>query len=244
MKKLFGSMFIFCLTLALILGTFTFCFAEITRTGSFAFEVGKDSIGVENVNIDLDLYLKANGIGTQIDFELSKEQTNDELTELNILMSLQGDYFFTPEWYGFGGASYERDKQWSIDDYITFGAGAGYKVKNLNLQAGLYWASEYSGMEYDRQSLLKLAGDYTKPLYAITGTSSIDFVLEAEAVVDLEGIEALDDWEDYKLNIKPMAKAYITKTVFFGLYYDWAYLDNAEEPTQWEWGGRFGWNFI
>jgi len=244
MKKLFGSIFIFCLTLALILGTFTFCFAEITRTGSFAFEVGKDSIGVENVNIDLDLYLKANGTGTQIDFELSKEQTNDELTELNILISLQGDYFFTPEWYGFGGASYERDKQWSIDDLITFGAGAGYKVKNLNLQAGLYWASEYSGMNYDRQSLLKLSGDYTKPLYALTSNSSIDFVLEAQSVVDLEGIEALNDWEDYKLNIKPMMKAYITKTVFMGAYYDWGYLDNAAVPSQWEYGVKAGWNFI
>jgi len=244
MKKLFGSMFIFCLTLALILGISQLCFAEITRTGSFAFEVGKNSTGIEGVNIDLDLYLKSDGIGTQIDFEMSKEQDEDELKELNILMSLQGDYFFTPEWYGFGGASYERDKQWSIDDYITFGAGGGWAIKNLKLQAGLYWASEYSGMNYDRQSLLKLSGDYTKPLYALTSTSSIDFVLEAEAVVDLEGIEAIDNWEDYKFNIKPMAKAYITKTVFVGAFYDWGYLDNAEVPSQWEYGVKAGWNFI
>lgn len=248
MKKFFGSMFIFCLTLALILGTFTFCFASGTKTGSFAFEIGKNSLGAGAMNIDLDLYLsnsdpntdavKAGDTGSQIDIEISQEQTYDELTKLHIFTSLQGDLFFTPKIFGFGGVSYERKLGW-FDDIITLSAGAGYKIPNLKLQAGLCWAAEYSGIEEDMQSLLKIACDYTRKLY-----KPIDLVIEAEGVVNLKEIQALNDWEDYRINTVTMVKTDILEGVFLGIFYEWGYLDNANVTSQWEYGAKAGLNFI
>jgi hypothetical protein len=240
MKKILSICFIYCLTLILILGAFQFCFAESIRSGSFSFAVGKNNLDVENVDVDLDLYLidpnKVNSIGTQIDFEMSKEQDLDELSELNVLVSLQGDYFFAPEWYGFGGVSYERNLQW-FDDLITFGAGGGYKISDLSLQAGLYWATIYNGNEYDRQGLLKVAGDYKREIY-----KPIDLTFEAEGVINLE--EVGHGFDEYRLDTFTMIKVNVSEKIFIGVFYDWDYFDDADVTSQWEYGVRGGWNFI
>lgn len=57
------------------------------------------------------------------------------------------DYFFSPQWYGFGNTRYESDKIALLDYRLIFGAGLGYQMiendrTNLSLEVGLAHQTE------------------------------------------------------------------------------------------------------
>jgi len=233
MKKLFGSIFIFCLTLALILVAFQLCFAELTKTGSFKFGATKNfNTCLENINMDLDLSLKGETLGVDIDIELITEKSENELTQFLNEWNIQGEYYLKSKnkMYGFGSLGVKENKEWDIDARTAIGIGVGYKdmKSKFMAQGGLYWATLYADDTYGRQSIARLQIEKEHEFYKPFSVSA-----KAAGELNLAEIHAFNSiFNDYLTETELAIIGRINKNMSVVAAYQWDYCHTADVTDQ------------
>lgn len=234
MKKLFGSMFIFCLTLALILGTFQVCHGELTKTGSIKFGATKNfNTCLENINMALDLGLRQKALGGSISLKLITEKNETELIQYINEWDAQGEYYFDPnvgKLYGFGNIGAKENKEWDRNARTAIGAGIGYKdIKaKFMAQGGLYWATLYTDDTYDRQSIARLQIEKEHEFYKPFSVSA-----KAAGELNLGEIHAFNSvFNDYLTETELAVIGRINKNMSVVAAYQWDYCHTAEVTDQ------------
>lgn len=196
MKKLFGICFIYCLTLALILVSFGFCYGEKV-TGNFGIGYKYDTksdLESMNVKLNADIALEKN-ISVIIRHQFAKEQNEDTLIDLSMQSKIQANYYTTSSRYYFAGIEYKRDIQEGIEDRTDTGFGIGGKLgdpngANFSFQTGLYLTSEYYGVA------IPFERSFSNKTYGF-GTIPITGILSGEVNAGLDAnLDNLDN-EDY-----------------------------------------------
>ncbi len=122
------------------------------------------------------------------------------------------DYFFAPQWYGFGNARYESDKIALLDYRLTVGAGLGHQLiendrTSFSLEAGLAHQTE----EFDTTpgtSSDQVAGQAG---YRLTHqiVETVDLIHDLTYYPSLEGSVS-----DYYLTTSGELRAHFTETMF------------------------------
>ena len=119
------------------------------------------------------------------------------------------DYFFSPNFYGYGDGRYEVDEIANLDKRILVGAGGGYQwieneTMNLGTEVGL--ANQYT--KYD--------GEGSDSEFSIQAGYNFDWQLTETMyfVHDLTYYPAFSDLSDYYLTTTGELRANFTKTMF------------------------------
>jgi len=241
MKKFWNATISLIFIIIIVLFVASTCMAENTKTGSFTFGAGKDYLGAEDTDFALNLYLKGEDKGTQIDLEMNTQIDRDILEKLNVLADLREDvYLDDSPGFLFGELLYEQNTEWQINK-TEIGLGAGHRSDPNQdsffvATAGFYLASNYFNTTYDQQSLLKAQVDYTREIYA-----PVSLNLDIAGVIDCEGIHKIDNLEKYQINISPSIDIEVVGDYFAEIRYEWGYFDmEAVNKTQWATKCRVG----
>lgn len=196
--------------------------------------------GREKLYTALDAEARQDDLSLTIRYDLTKEQTEDELIELKTKTEIQCNYYFSADrkTLCFLSIGSEKDTTSGLDARTDIGLGVGRKALSLKWQTGLYMASQYySDNTLERDLINKSFLSYQLLLF---GPFSLNPTLEAE--INLSNIHN----DDYTLSTDIPLNARLNKNLSLIIGY---YLKHTHNPPKgykrdWqEWRVALGVNF-
>jgi len=164
------------------------------------------------------------GVKLSLDFNQEKTgETDDNLKELNMGATIQGNYFCNDNLYTFLVFDYERDITWLIDDSVSVGPGIGYKASNFFVQSGVYYNNTYvKGDTCDDKTLWETSGRYQKVMGDVT------LALSGKTTFDMSG-GMLDDYINV---VEPVATLKVKNDFSVQARHELKYNRTADERYQ------------
>ncbi len=106
----------------------------------------------QSLNFDAQMALSKRPHRFGLFSDVNYEKNDGSLTDDNLLINLNYDYFITRKWFLFGNNNYKRDKFADLTAKIAFGGGAGYQfwkseAKNLSFRLGPNYVFQRYGGE-------------------------------------------------------------------------------------------------
>jgi len=201
-------------------------------------------------NTDTDAYhLGGRTVGEQkavqrytFNAEANREATDGETTKDQYLLDGKYDRFFSDVWYGYLGASFEKDKFKDLDLRSIFSTGAGYQFYDrddlkLSLEGGASYTDEnfrkgsddrYAGLGWALNWEQKLFGGNAAFFHrhrAIKGLDTADnFIIYTQTGVKFPLVAGLNATVEYDLdydNDPPPNVEKTDRTFMMGLGYSW-----------------------
>ena len=222
MKKIFG---VLTAVLIILLSTAV----QAKTTGNLTFGLAKDSTNTEQLDIGVVVEIAPDPnkvderVGVKLSLDFGQEKNNDNLKELNMGATIQGNYFCNDNLYAFLAFDYERDITWFIDDSVSIGPGIGYKASDFFIQSGLYYNNTYiMGYTCDDKTLWETSGGYKRIMGDVT------LAVLGKTTIDMAG----DMFDDYINILEPTATLKVKDNFSVQARHELKYNRTADERYQ------------
>ena len=203
---------------------------QAKTTGNLTFGLVLANTEQLDIGVDVEISPDPNkidervGVKLSLDFNQEKTgETDDNLKELNMGATIQGNYFCNDNLYTFLVFDYERDITWLIDDSVSVGPGIGYKASNFFVQSGVYYNNTYLKDDVcDDKTLWETSGRYQKVMGDVT------LALSGKTTIDMSG----DMFDDYINIVEPVATLKVKDDFSVQARHELKYNRTADERYQ------------
>ena len=203
---------------------------QAKTTGNLTFGLVLANTEQLDIGVDVEISPDPNkidervGVKLSLDFNQEKTgETDDNLKELNMGATIQGNYFCNDNLYTFLVFDYERDITWLIDDSVSVGPGIGYKASNFFVQSGVYYNNTYLKDDVcDDKTLWETSGRYQKVMGDVT------LALSGKTTFDMSG-GMLDDYINV---VEPVATLKVKNDFSVQARHELKYNRTADERYQ------------
>ena len=203
---------------------------QAKTTGNLTFGLVLANTEQLDIGVDVEISPDPNkidervGVKLSLDFNQEKTgETDDNLKELNMGATIQGNYFCNDNLYTFLVFDYERDITWLIDDSVSVGPGIGYKASNFFVQSGVYYNNTYLKDDVcDDKTLWETSGRYQIVMGDVT------LAVLGKTTIDMSG----DMFDDYINIVEPVATLKVKDDFSVQARHELKYNRTADERYQ------------